>query len=150
MSHSYTCLCVHVVFSTKDRSSAINIDIRPRLIEYIGGICRASQSSLIAANTMPDHAHLLIMLHPSKALADLMREVKARSSSFVRQVFPDSVWPGWQEGYGGFSVSRSGIEAVERYIAQQEDHHRTMTFQEEFIALLDRHGVAYNPKYVWG
>ncbi len=149
MSHSDTHLATHFVFATKDRAPLITFDIRPRLIEYIGGIARADRCTLLAANTMEDHVHLLIQVHSSVAVADLMREVKSRSSAFVREAFPDTEWCGWQNGYGAFAVSRSGIDAVQTYIAQQEEHHRRMTFEEEFVALLKRHGIEYNPKYLW-
>ncbi len=150
MSHSYTCLCVHFVFSTKNRGPSLVEGVRPRLIEYMGGIFRGLRCSLIAAHAMPDHVHLLAMVHPSVGVADLMREVKARSSAFVREAFPQVRWSGWQEGYGAFSVSRSGVDEVKAYIARQEEHHRAMTFKDEFEALLQRHGVEYDARYVWG
>ncbi len=150
MSHSYTFLCTHFVFSTKGRAPLLTPDMIPRLLDYAGGIFRASRSILLAANAVPDHVHLLADVHPSAAHADLMREVKSRTSSFVREAFPAMEWSGWQNGYGAFSVSRSGIEAVKVYIARQEDHHKRMSFQEEFIALLQRHGIEYDERYVWG
>ena len=149
MGHSYACLHVHAVFSTKGRAALIDSAARPRLVEYVGGICRAERCSLVAANTMPDHARLLVRLHPSVLVSGLMQEVKRRSSAFVREAFPGTRWDGWQNGYAGFAVSRSGLEAVESYIAGQEAHHRRMTFQEEFVALLERHGVEYDPRYLW-
>ena len=150
MSHSYTCLCVHFVFSTKDRGALLVEEVRPRLVEYMGGVFRGLRCSQIAAHAMADHVHLLVMVHPSVSAADVMREVKSRSSAFVREAFPDREWAGWQEGYGAFSVSRSGVDEVKAYIARQEEHHRVMTFKEEFEALLQRHGVEYDARYVWG
>ena len=149
MSHSYTCLLHHFVFSTKGRVSAISAEMRERLFEYVGGVCQAKDCSLIAANAVEDHAHLLVRVHPSVAAADLMREVKSRSSAFIREAWSGTDWAGWQNGYGGFSVSASGVEAVKAYIANQEEHHRRMTFQEEFVALLEKHGIEYDPRYLW-
>jgi len=140
---------VHFVFSTKDRAALIKPDMRSRLTEYVGGVCRTSRCALVAASMMPDHAHLLVRMHGSVSMSDLLREVKCRSSAFVREAFAGREWGGWQNGYGGFAVSRSGLDAVEAYIAGQEEHHRRMTFQEEFVALLERHGVEYDPKYLW-
>ena len=124
-------------------------EMRVRLTEYIGGIMRAERCVLMAAHAMEDHVHLLAQVHPSVAVADLMRDVKSRSSSFIKEAFHGREWWGWQEGYGGFSVSRSGIDAVKEYIAKQEEHHRRMSFQEEFVALLEKHEIEYDPRYIW-
>jgi REP element-mobilizing transposase RayT len=149
MSHSYTCLFTHAVFGTKGRLPLIVPEIKPRLIEYIGGIVRAERCSLIAANAMDEHAHLLIHVHPSVAVANLLREIKSHSSSWIRETFPSTEWAGWQGGYGGFSVSRSGVDSVIDYIDRQEEHHQRMTFEQEFIAMLDKHGIDYDPRYLW-
>ncbi len=148
MAHSFTAIYTHFVFSTKDRIPILPEDTS-RLHEYIGGIIRAEESSLLCAGGMPDHLHLLIRLHPSKSHSDLMRVVKARSSAWIKETYPANDDFAWQNGYGGFSVSKSNIDAVRRYIANQAEHHKTMTFQQEFIALLQRHGVDYNPDYIW-
>ena len=140
---------VHAVFSTKDRVCCITPELRERAFEYIGGICRSKRCRLVAANGVADHVHLLVLVHPSVALSVLMREIKSRSSSFVRETFAECAWPGWQNGYGGFAVSASAIDNVTLYIANQEEHHRRLTFQEEFVALLERHGIAYDRKYIW-
>jgi len=149
MSHSYTCVLNHCVFSTRDRDATLAAEMRSRLFEYMGGVCRADRCSLIAANGTQDHVHLLVHVHPTVDVADLMREVKARSSAFVRETLGVRTWRGWQNGYGAFSVSASGVDAVKAYIARQEEHHRRMTFKEELVALLEKHGVQYDPKYLW-
>src|SRR5690606_14606787 len=94
-----------------------------------------------------DHVHLLVSLHPSAAPAEMVRAVKANSSRWMREAVRRPF--AWQAGYGGFSVSASNADAVRRYIRSQAEHHRTMTFQEEFLALLDRHQLAYDPRYVF-
>ncbi|HZW10012.1 MAG TPA: IS200/IS605 family transposase [Phycisphaerales bacterium] len=149
MAHSYTSLYTHFVFSPNDRIERTLPEMPPRLIEYVGGIMRPEKCALIGANAVADHIHLLAQVHPSVAPAALMREVKSRSSSFIREMFHEREWCGWQEGYGAFSVSRSGIDVVKEYIARQEEHHRRMTFQEEFVAMLDKHGIEYDLRYLW-
>ncbi len=148
MAHSFTAGYAHFVFSTKDRVPTLPDDTS-RLHEYIGGIVRAEDSSLLSAGGIPDHIHLLIRLHPSKCYSDLMRVVKARSSAWIKETYPTSEEFAWQNGYGGFSVSKSNVEAVQEYLANQVEHHKSMTFQQEFIGLLQRHGVEYHPDYIW-
>lgn len=148
MAHSFTAGYAHFVFSTKDRLPLIPQDAH-RLHAYAGGIIRSEQCALLAAGGMPDHIHLLTKVHPSKSYADLMRVVKARTSAWMKQEHPALRDFAWQNGYGGFSVSKSNVEAVQDYIARQAEHHQRLTFQEEFIALLEKHGVEYDPQYIW-
>ena len=96
-----------------------------------------------------DHGHLLLALPASVSVADAMRVVKTNSSRWVHEQWPQRRSFAWQTGYGAFSVSRSNVEEVDRYIANQEEHHRHVSFREEFLAFLKRHGVAYDPRYVW-
>jgi putative transposase len=103
----------------------------------------------VAAGGMPDHSHWLIRCHPSKALADVMRVVKSRSSGWIHETLGEISGFAWQNSYGGFSVSQSAVDAVRAYIANQEEHHRTISFQEEYIAFLEKHGIEYDPKYLW-
>jgi putative transposase len=148
MSHSYTALYIHAVFATKRREPTIDPPIRERLITYLGGIARAHDAALIAAAAQPEHVHLLLRMHPSTAVADLMRTIKSGTSAWMHteHARPDFAW---QSGYGAFAVSVSGLDAVRAYIDQQDEHHRTRSFKDEFIALLERHGVTYNPAYVF-
>jgi REP element-mobilizing transposase RayT len=147
MAHTFTVL-VHVIFSTKDRVPAITPDIAPRLYPYMGGIVRSLDCIAISINGVADHVHLLIAQHQSISLADLMRTLKTNSSKWVHETWPNVSFA-WQIGYGAFSVSKSNEDAVKQYIAAQEEHHQKMTFQEEFIAFLKRHEIAYDPKYIW-
>jgi REP element-mobilizing transposase RayT len=149
MGHTYAALFTHFVFSTKDRTPSIQPAFRDRLYSYAGGIAKAKQCSLLVAGGMPDHVHLLIQRHPGTAEADLMRLIKSNTSGWVHETFPSSRDFAWQRGYGVFSVSKSNLDAVRGYIERQEEHHKHQSFKDEFIALLERHGVEYDPKYVW-
>jgi putative transposase len=148
MPHSYTNLLTHVIFSTRDRRPDLDDGIRPRVFAYMGGIVREAGGGALAINGPADHVHLLLTLPAGLALADAMGVVKTNSSRWVHEQWPQLRSFAWQSGYGAFSVSRSNAAEVERYIGDQEAHHRTVSFQEEFLAFLKRHGVAYDPKYV--
>jgi len=149
MPSSYTCLHYHIVFSTKNRGQAITPDLQPRMFDYIGGIIANENGRLLAAGGVADHVHLLVFLSPQKALSDVMRVVKTNSSKWVHQTFADHGDFGWQDGYGAFTVSASAVARVKDYIAAQPDHHRRVTFQEEFLALLERHGIEFDERYLW-
>ena len=149
MAHTYTHLLTHLIFSTKGRVPFIDSSLKPRLLPYMGGIVRELDSTAICINGTEDHVHLLIASPPALAIADLMRVVKTNSSRWVHLEFPDRAAFAWQTGYGGFSVSGSNVEAVRQYILDQEEHHRRLSFQEEFIAFLKRHGIAYDERYIW-
>jgi putative transposase len=148
MSHTYTNLLTHVIFSTKDREPLIVPALHDDLLAYLGGIVRELGGVLRAANARPDHVHLLCSLPPTVATADALRVVKTNSSRWVhrdRQVLGFD----WQAGYGAFSVSHSQTPAVVRYIGGQEMHHRHVTFQEELIAFLKKNGITYDERYIW-
>jgi len=149
MPNSYTCLHYHLIFATKNRKPFLQPELRDRLHEYLGGIIRDNQGRLLAAGGMADHVHLLIGLHPGTALSDLLCQVKSSSSKWIHETFAGLRGFGWQDGYGAFSVSSSALEQVRRYIAGQEEHHRTVSFQEEFIEFLTRHNVPYDERYIW-
>jgi putative transposase len=120
-----------------------------RVYPYLGGIVRGEGGHLLAIGGTDDHVHLLVVLPAAGAVADAVQRVKGRSSLWIndQRLLPAKF--GWQRGYGAFTVSHSAVPRVRRYIAEQEAHHRKMTFQEEFVQLLDRHGVAYDARYLW-
>ena len=150
MSHTYTNLLSHVVFSTKDRRPVIDAELKPRLLGYMTGIARESGNKILSINAMEDHLHLLWELSPTWSLSDATRVLKTNSSKWVHEMSKAGNSFSWQAGYGAFSVSRSNVSAVARYIECQEKHHRKRTFEEEFTELLVKHGLSYNPKYVLG
>jgi putative transposase len=147
MPQSYTQLLIHIVFSTKNRELTLRPEIRSELFSYMGGILRNCDATLCALNGTCDHVHLLTAISPSRALADVARDLKANSSKWMHEHGHPKFE--WQGGYSAFSVSVSNQEAVKKYIAGQEEHHKKATFQEEFLALLKKHGVAYNEQYIW-
>jgi REP element-mobilizing transposase RayT len=149
MPQSFTCLHFHLIFSTKHRLPQITADLAPRLYAYIGGLLRSDDGCLIAAGGMPDHIHLLARLSKQTAVADALRVLKASSSKWVHEVFPNRCDFAWQSGYGAFAVSYSNLAGVERYIANQAEHHHTVTFQEEFRAFLRRHHIEFDERYLW-
>ncbi len=149
MPQSFTCLHYHLIFSTKNRLPQITADLQARLYDYIGGILRSEKSTLLAAGGMPDHVHLLCSLSKELAVAVALRLIKANSSKWVHETFPQHRSFAWQVGYGAFAVSYSHLDSVKRYIARQEAHHRRTTFQAEFMAFLRKHHLEFDERYLW-
>jgi putative transposase len=149
MPQSFVSLHCHLVFSTKHRSPMIDGELQPRLFEYIGGIARGLNSMLIAAGGIPDHVHLLVSLNKEIAISDYLREIKAESSKWIHKTLADKHEFAWQAGYGAFAVSYSQIDAVKAYIENQHEHHRTRTFQEEFVQMLKKHRIPFEERYLW-
>ena len=147
--HTYTNLLTHVTFSTKDRKRFMTENLRPRFFAYAGGIVREMGGRALAVGGVEDHAHLLLLLPPSIALSDAMRTLKTNASRWVHETFPERAVFAWQDGYAAFSVSESNRDTVKAYIANQEEHHRRMTFKEELIALLGKHGIDYDEAHLW-
>jgi REP element-mobilizing transposase RayT len=150
MPQSFVSLHHHLVFSTKDRAPLLSAEVQSRLFDYIGGILRAERSALVAAGGMPDHVHLLVSLDKQLSISEALRIIKAGSSRWVHDTFPDSLSGfAWQAGYGAFAVSYSHLDRVNAYLSRQAEHHRRITFQHEFLAFLQRHGIEYDERYVW-
>ncbi len=149
MAHTFTNLLIHVVFSTRLREPTIGDAIRSDLQSYIGGILRELRSTPIAIGGTRDHVHLLTRLPADLALADCLRVLKTNSSRWVKEKWPERRSFAWQAGYGAFSVSASNRANVIRYIQEQEQHHRKISFQDEFLALLRKHGVEFDEHYIW-
>jgi REP element-mobilizing transposase RayT len=148
MAHSFAALYCHIIFSTKNREQLIAREFQPRLFAYIGGVLRDERMALLAVGGMPDHVHLLVSLARESSVADAVRLIKANSSGWVHKTFPDLQDFAWQSGYGAFSVSASAMPAVKRYLDRQEEHHRTQSFEEEFVSFLRKHGIEYDERYL--
>lgn len=146
MSHTYVQNIIHVIFSTKKRRKTIPGTMKKHLWSYIAGICKNEKVFVHAIGGMEDHIHLLLQVPPTLALAAVVASIKSNSSRWMGEQGHDF---SWQKGYGGFSVSASNRATVVKYIQNQESHHKKMNFEEEFIALLEKHGVEYDPKYVF-
>jgi REP element-mobilizing transposase RayT len=138
---------VHVVFSTKDRRKTIAADFQPKIWAYSAGICKKLGIFVHAIGGTEDHAHFLLQVPPVMALAKAVGTIKANSSRWANE---EGHKLAWQQGYAAFSVSASVVPVVVRYIQNQEAHHRKMSFEEEFLALLRKHGVEFDPKFVLG
>jgi REP element-mobilizing transposase RayT len=141
MSHTHAANFVHCVFSTKERRDLIPTELQDRLYAYLIGIANNLGFKILAAGGTTNHVHLLIGLPPSLALSETVQKLKANSSRWLGE---NNVAFEWQKGYGAFSVSPSLLCTVQAYIRNQADHHRQRSFEEEFRALLDKSGVAYD------
>ena len=146
MSHSYAQNHIHLVFSTKSRHKSIAKPLQRRLWGYIAGTCKSYEILVFAVGGMDDHLHILFRLPPTVTLARAVSLIKSNSSRWMSE---QGTRFAWQKGYGAFSVSSSNISTVVKYIDNQESHHRKMSFEQEFIALLDRHGVRYDRELVF-
>jgi REP element-mobilizing transposase RayT len=149
MANTYTQIYIHVVFAVEGRQNLIPPEHHDELQKFITGIVSAQKQKLIAINNMPDHLHLLIGLRPDSSLSDLVRDVKAGSSKFIKEKRWVAGRFSWQEGFGAFSYSRSQLGTVIRYIEYQQRHHAKKSFREEYVELLERFGVNYDARYIF-
>lgn len=149
MPSTYTQNFYHTVFSTKHRAKLITPDLESRLYPFMGGIVRDLRCRLIAINGTADHIHLLINYRADLSHSELLQQIKGRSSRWINETFSELGHFAWQEGYGGFTVSKSSSQAVECYIGRQKEHHKQQSFEEEFLELLRLHGVEFDPEEVF-
>jgi len=147
MSHTYANIILHLVFSTRDRQNLLFHDMRSRLLDYMTGIASQERVRVLAANAVEDHLHMLVALPPVCPLSGFVRVLKANSSRWIHETFPDLREFAWQGGYGAFSVSQSAIPEVSSYIRQQGEHHRRMPFAEELRHFLERNQIPYDPEH---
>jgi REP element-mobilizing transposase RayT len=147
MSHTSGNILLHFIFSTLGRRPLIEPEFRDELFAYLGGIVRELQGAALIINGTDNHVHMLVRVRPIHSGAEIARVVKANSSRWVREKwYPDFAW---QTGYGVFSVSESNVRAVTKYIAEQEEHHKKQSFQEEFVVFLKKNNVEYDERYIW-
>ncbi|RKY11212.1 MAG: IS200/IS605 family transposase [Planctomycetota bacterium] len=150
MAGAYSCLRYHLVFSTKDREPFITTQISSRLHEYLGGIIKGNGGLPLAIGGTTNHVHLLVSLRPDTSVSEIVRVLKSNSSKWIHENFLQCKTFAWQRGYGAFSVSRSQSGSVKAYIADQLKHHRTRSFEDEFVEFLKRNGIEYDSRYIWG
>ena len=148
MSTTHHGLLNHVIFSTKLRYPLIRDAWRDDLFAYMGGIARDHKATLLASGGIEDHVHLLLKIHPSFAVADTVKLIKANSSRWVNETGRVGGKFQWQRGYGAFSVSQSMSHTVKRYLANQRQHHLRQTFRDEYLDTLRRHEIEFDERYV--
>ena len=149
MANTYSQIYIQIVFAVKGRECFINESFREELQKYMSGIIANKKQKLYAIYCMPDHVHILVSLKPDIAVSDLVRDIKANSSSFIKEKkFVNSLFS-WQEGFGAFSYSKSQAPNLVNYILNQSEHHRRETFREEYLKLLIDFGIEYNEKYLF-
>jgi len=149
MANTFSQIYIQTVFAVSARQSLIKPEFKSDLHKYIAGIVRNQGQKPISINGMPDHVHILIGLKPAMALADLVREIKSDSSNFVNEKKFVRGRFSWQEGYGAFSYGHSQLDAVIRYIQNQEKHHQRSSFRSEYLTLLRKFDIAFEEKYVF-
>jgi putative transposase len=140
---------IHIVFSTKYRQPLITENIENELHAYLGGICNNLECYPLKVGGYYDHIHILCMLSKKIALMKLLEEVKSHSSKWIKtkdETFKNFYW---QDGYGAFSVNPTQVNIVEKYIANQKEHHQQKGFQDEYRAFLNKYKVQYDERYVW-
>ena len=149
MTHSFRSHYFHLIWSTKSREPLIDAAVQASLYNYIGGVIKNYKGNLLAAGGTFDHVHLLIGLSLPDKFSEFIRDIKATSSSWVKQNTSQQYFA-WQEGYGSFSVSYSSLEKVYNYMKNQEEHHKTKSFDQEYLELLKKHNLKINNRFVLG
>lgn len=141
MPRSFTNLLFHFIWATKGRHPWLTDDIRPRLHAYLGGIVRKLNGAALEINGFTEHVHGLVRLHPDCSVSELARTMKANSSKWIHETFPELRDFAWQSGYTALSVSQSGVEKLRTYIQRQVEHHRAVPFDQEIREFLRRNGM---------
>lgn len=141
--HSFVSCLMHCVFSTKERRKLITPDLQERLYPYLGGIARENKMKALGIGGVEDHVHALVSIPSTLSVAKAVQLLKGNSSKWIHQAFPDKRLFEWQEGYGAFSISSSGVNETVRYIQSQKAHHARHSFKDELIAFLQKNGIQY-------
>jgi len=149
MAGTFSQIYIQVVFAVQNRECTIHATWEQELYKYISGIVRNKEQKMLAINGMPDHIHFFIGMKPSCCLSDLVREVKKSSTEFIKEKKFSKSKFNWQEGYGAFSYSHSHIDSVVKYIMNQKEHHRKLTFREEYLDFLKRFEIEFKEDYLF-
>jgi REP element-mobilizing transposase RayT len=142
-------ILLHVVFSTKYRKPLLDDAWRDDLFAYIGGTVKDHKATLLKSGGIEDHIHLLLRIHPQFAISKTIQLLKSNSSKWINEEQKTTTEFRWQRGYGAFSVSQSMAETVKQYLANQREHHRHQSFEDEYLAMLRKHDVEFDPQYVF-
>jgi REP element-mobilizing transposase RayT len=149
MANTYTQMYVQLVFAVKFRAALVDKSWKDDLYKYITGIVQKNGHKMLQINGMPDHIHIFIGYNPNQKIPDLVENIKTDSSHYIKhQGFCDRKF-NWQGGYGAFSYARSQVDAVEKYIINQEKIHQKRTFEQEYLQMLEKFGIEHNPKYLF-
>lgn len=140
---------VHFAWATGNREPLLHKSWRDNLYAYIGGVLENKKAKLLAAGGVADHIHVLASLPATMSLSEAAGAMKANSSRWIHENAPQCKSFEWQKGYGAFTVSKSAEPTVKAYIKNQEEHHRVRSLTEEFTALLEKHGIPYEERYLW-
>lgn len=140
---------VHLIFSTKNRERCITDSLRSDCHAYMATVLKNMDCPALIINSVEDHVHILFLLHRTVALSTAVGDLKSSSSKWIKTQSPELEDFAWQAGFGAFSVSESNVKAVRKYIENQAEHHRRVSFQEELRTFLEKHGVDYDERYVW-
>ncbi|UHO40411.1 IS200/IS605 family transposase [Chryseobacterium capnotolerans] len=149
MANTYTQIYIQIVFAVKGRQNLISKENREELHRLITGIVSNRNQKLFAVFAMPDHVHILISMNPTMSVSDLVRDIKAGSSKFINEKRWMNGKFNWQEGYGAFSYSKSGVDSVVKYILNQEEHHKKKTFREEYLDFMSKFEIEYDSNYLF-
>ncbi len=149
MSQTFSQIYIQIVFAVKGRQNLIQKSWKDELHKYLSGILTEKNQKSIIVNGMPDHIHAFVGLKPSMAISDLVREMKNNSTNFINDRNFVKGKFSWQDGYGAFSYSHSQMDNVYNYILNQEEHHKTKTFKQEYIQFLNNFGISYDEKYLF-
>jgi len=149
MAQSLSIILIHVVYSTKDRYPFLTPEIRPQLHAYMAKVMKGIESPALIINSVADHVHVLFRLSKNHALCDVIQNAKSKTSKWIKTKGQQFSKFQWQAGYGAFSVSSSNVEQVKQYIADQEEHHQRVSFEDELRALLRKHGIEFDERYMW-
>ena len=146
---TFTQLYVQLVFAVRNREAALNRNIRKRVFEYMSGIVTEMNHKSIIINGVSDHVHVFIGLNPSKSISDTIHDIKRSTTLFINKEKLSIGKFSWQEGYGGFTYSRSQLDDVYKYILNQEKHHEKITFKQEYIKFLKKFEIDYDEKFLF-
>ena len=149
MPQSLSQVILHIVFSTKDRRPWLDPDVRPRMHAYLATVCRDCRCEAYRVGGVADHVHIAARLARTISQSELLEKIKKTSSAWIKTQGTDYEHFFWQGGYGAFSIGFSQLDDLMRYIDNQESHHKTKTFQEEYRELLQKYNVSFDERYVW-
>jgi REP element-mobilizing transposase RayT len=145
---TYTQILYQIVFCTRNRKNSLIKENRHELFKYVHGILVKKKCHLYRINGVSDHIHLVTHIHPTISLAVLVKDIKLASTSYIKDQFLFPGFDGWQDGYGAFTYSIDARDNLIEYVKNQEDHHRVKTYREEYVQLLNEHGIEYDEKYL--